>query len=148
MDSRETLNREALKRLQSAVFHGRIKTIVVADVTRLAGSIVDGINLLHAWLSQGVRLGEFDFSSTTGLMIASLLFGLSQSAMETRRQRQRAGIQAAKQRGVYRGRQPGTTKAKPQRAVQLRRQGLKVAEIATALGVSHRTACRYLSVAE
>ena len=73
-DSRETLNRAALKQLQSAVFQGRIRTIVVADVTRLAGSIVDGVNLLHGWLSQGVRLvsvrQEFDFASTTGMMVA------------------------------------------------------------------------------
>ncbi|MHB8862747.1 MAG: recombinase family protein [Pirellulaceae bacterium] len=147
-DSRETLNRVALKRLQSAVFHGRVKTIVVADVTRLAGTIVDGINLLHGWLSQGVRLvsvrQEFDFSSTTGLMIASLLFGLSQSEMETRRQRQRAGIEAAKRRGVYQGRQKGTTKAEPERARRLRAQGLQVEEIATALGISRSTAARYL----
>ena len=148
-DSRETLNREALKRLQSAVFHGRVKTIIVADVTRLAGTIVDGINLLHNWLSQGVRLvsvrQEFDFSSTTGMMIASLLFGLSQCEMETRRQRQRAGIEAAKERGVYRGRQRGTTKAQPMRARQLRAQGLQLQEIATVLGISRRTAARYLA---
>ncbi len=148
-DSRETLNRVALRQLRSAVFHGRVKTIVVADVTRLAGSIVDGINLLHGWLSQGVRLvsvrQEFDFNSTTGMMIASLLFGLSQSEMETRRQRQRAGIEAARRRGVYRGRKPGSTKAKPERARRLRAQGMTMAEVATALRISRSTAHRYLA---
>jgi len=103
-------------------------------------------------LSQGVRLvsvrQEVDFASTTGLMVASLLFGLSQSEMETRRTRQRAGIEAAKRRGVYRGRRSGATKAKPGRAVRLREHGLSDGEIAAALGVSRRTVQRYLKAAE
>jgi DNA invertase Pin-like site-specific DNA recombinase len=53
-------------------------------------------------------------------------------------------IAVAKARGVYRGRQPGTTKARPQRAQTLRQRGLTVVEIATALGVSERTVFRYL----
>ncbi|MCU0872140.1 MAG: helix-turn-helix domain-containing protein [Pirellulaceae bacterium] len=39
----------------------------------------------------------------------------------------------------------GTTKATPDRALELRASGLKVNEVATALGVSRRTAMRYLS---
>ena len=148
-DSRETLDRQALKRLQSAVFRGKVKAIIVADVTRLAGSIVDGVNLLNGWLTQGVRLvsvrQEVDFASTTGMMVASLLFGLSQAEMETRRTRQQAGIAAAKKRGVYFGRKPGTFKAKPQRARQLRERGLTDSEIATALKVTRRTVQRYLN---
>jgi len=147
-DSRETLDRQALNRLQSAVFRGEVKAIIVADVTRLAGSIVDGVNLLNGWLTQGVRLvsvrQEVDFASTTGMMVASLLFGLSQAEMETRRTRQQAGIEAAKARGIYRGRMPGSTKATPQRARELRERGLKDHEIGEALGVSRRSVQRYL----
>ena len=147
-DSRETLDRQALKRLQSAVFRGEVKAIIVADVTRLAGSIVDGVNLLNGWLTQGVRLvsvrQEVDFASTTGMMVASLLFGLSQAEMETRRTRQQAGIEAAKAKGIYRGRKPGSTKATPQRAMELRQRGLKDHEIGEALGVSRRSVQRYL----
>ena len=47
--------------------------------------------------------------------------------------------------GVYRGRKPGTTKARPGRAAQLRDRGLTQDEIATALGVSRTTVCRYLA---
>jgi DNA invertase Pin-like site-specific DNA recombinase len=147
-DSRETLNRKALNRLQSAVFQGIVRTIIVADVTRLAGSIVDGVNLLNGWLSQGVRLvsvrQEFDFNSTTGMMVASLLFGLSEAEMATRRARQRAGIEAAKANGVYKGRKPGSTKANPERAKELRDRGLKDCEIGEVLGVSRRSVQRYL----
>jgi DNA invertase Pin-like site-specific DNA recombinase len=51
----------------------------------------------------------------------------------------------AKEKGVYQGRQKGTTKAQPQRARQLLQRGLNAAEIATALGVSQRTVFRYLA---
>jgi DNA-binding NarL/FixJ family response regulator len=46
---------------------------------------------------------------------------------------------------VYTGRKPGTTKAKPSRARALKKQGLTVAEIATALDVKERTVYHYLS---
>ncbi len=39
---------------------------------------------------------------------------------EVRKERQAAGIAAAKERGVYSGRKQGTTKAKPERAKALR----------------------------
>ena len=55
---------------------------------------------------------------------------------------QRAGIEAAKDRGVYQGRQPGTFKGQPRRAQRLREKGLTQVEIAEALGVSRRTVIR------
>src|SRR5262249_15524443 len=63
---------------------------------------------------------------------------------EVRRERQAAGIAVARKRGVYVGRRPGTTKAKPARALKLRKKGLTVSEIATALGVSRHTLFLYL----
>ena len=78
-------------------------------------------------------------------MLAAVLLGVAEMEQETRRERQAAGISAAKERGVYQGRKTGTTKANPERAAELRSQGLKVAEVAKALGVSLRTAKRYLA---
>ena len=59
-------------------------------------------------------------------------------------ERQKAGIEAAKARGVYTGRAVGSTKANPGRARELKKKGLSMDEIATALGVSARTVTRYL----
>ena len=78
-------------------------------------------------------------------MVASVMFGLAEIELEYRRERQQAGIAVAKNRGVYRGRQKGTTKSKPPRARQLRKQGLTIPEIANALAVSERTVFRYLT---
>jgi hypothetical protein len=58
-----------------------------------------------------------------------------------------AGIALANERGVYRGLRRDTTMAQPRRAWELRGRGLTVQEIATALGVSRRTAFRYLATA-
>ena len=87
-------------------------------------------------------------------MVASVLFGLAEIESEYRRERQATGIAVAKERGAYRGRQRGTIKAPPRRARELPRRarelrgrGLTVQEIATALGVSRRTALRYLATA-
>lgn len=78
-------------------------------------------------------------------MVASVLFGIAEIELEYRRERQAAGIQVAKRRGLYRGRQKGATKATPVRARELRDRGLTAAEIASALSVSPRTVFRYLA---
>jgi DNA invertase Pin-like site-specific DNA recombinase len=59
-------------------------------------------------------------------------------------ERQAIGIAAAKKRGIYHGRKEGTTKADPTRARILKRQGLKILEIAQALGIKERSVYNYL----
>jgi len=88
---------------------------------------------------------QIDFSGTVGRILAAVLMGVAEMEQETRRERQAAGIAAAKKRGVYTGRKRGTTKANPERARELRDKGLTVPEIMTALGVKSRaTVHRYL----
>ena len=88
---------------------------------------------------------QIDLSEAVGRMAASVLFGLSEIESEYRQERQAAGIAVAKKRGVYRGRQRGTTKAPSHRAQELRRRGLTMQEIVTALGISRRTVFWYLA---
>jgi DNA invertase Pin-like site-specific DNA recombinase len=57
---------------------------------------------------------------------------------------QRIGIDIAKGKGLFKGRKPGTTKSEPKRAKELRAKGLKVSEIAQALGTTKRTVQRYM----
>ena len=77
-------------------------------------------------------------------MIAAVLLRLAEIELEYRQERQAAGIEVAKRKGVYKGRQRGTTKGKPDRAIALAERGLQVAEIAEALGTSERTVHPYL----
>jgi DNA invertase Pin-like site-specific DNA recombinase len=140
-----TLKRPAFDRLQKAIFAGRVK-VVVWKLDRISRRQRDGVNLLAEWCERGVRVvavtQQIDLSGAVGRMVASVLFGLAEIESEYRRERQAAGIAVAKERGVYHGRQRGTTKALPRRAQELRGRGLTVQKIATALGVSRRTALR------
>lgn len=143
------LTRPAFDRLQKAVFDGRVRTVVVWKLDRISRRQRDGINLLADWCERGVRVvsvtQQIDMSGPVGRMVASVLFGLAEIELEYRRERQAAGIKVAKAHGAYQGRKNGTTKARPGRARELRNRGLTVAEIATSLGVSERTAFRYLA---
>ena len=145
----KTLKRPAFDQLQKSIFDGKTKTIVVWKLDRISRRLQDGINLLAQWCEAGVRVvsvtQQIDLTGPVGRMMASVMFGLAEIELEYRRERQAAGISVAKKRGVYKGRQKGTTIAKPKRARDLQRQGLTAPEIANALSISERTVFRYLA---
>ena len=147
-ESGDTLDRPAFRRLQADVFKGAIKTVVVWKLDRLSRSIIDGLNVLADWCNRGVRVvsvtQQLDFNGTVGKMLAAIFFALGEMEQQTRRDRQAAGIAVAKVEGKYKGRKAGTTKAKPNRAAQLRAKGLNDSEIASALNVTRRTVQRYV----
>ena len=144
----KTIRRDAFDQMQKAIFNGEVKTVIVWKLDRISRRLKDGINLLADWCERGVRVvsvtQQIDLSGPVGRMVASVMFGLAEIELEYRRERQEAGIAVAKRRGVYQGRQKGTTKAKPSRARQLRKQGFTISEIANALDVSERSVFRYL----
>jgi DNA invertase Pin-like site-specific DNA recombinase len=143
-----TLTRSGLVRLQEAIFAGTVKTVVVWKLDRIARSMREGINMLSRWCELGVRVvsitQQIDLSGTVGHLVAGVLFAIAEIELQHVKERQTAGIATARQRGVYRGRKPGATKAKPQRARELRDKGMKLPEIAQALSVDKRTVSRYL----
>ena len=145
----KSLDRPEFSRLQAEVFGGTIKTVVVWKLDRISRRQLDGIGVLADWCERGVRVVSvtqlIDLRGAVGRMVASVLFGVAEIELEYRRERQAAGIRVAKKRGVYRGRQKGTTKAAPVRAQTLREKGLAAEEIANAMGVSVRTVFRYLA---
>jgi DNA invertase Pin-like site-specific DNA recombinase len=145
----KTLDRPEFNRLQEAVFRGTIKSIVVWKLDRISRRQLDGISVLADWCERGVRVVSvtqlIDLRGAVGRMVASVLFGVAEIELEYRRERQTAGIHVAKNRGVYRGRKKGTTKATPARALELRDRGLTAEEIANAMNVSSRTVFRYLA---
>ena len=150
-ESGKTLKRPAFERLQRAIFSGQVKTVVVWKLDRLSRRLKDGVNVLADWCEKGIKVvvvtQQIELDGPVGRMIAALLLGLAEIELEYRRERQMAGIEVARKKGVFLGRQQGTTKAKPERAIELRQRGLKPAEIAQALGTSERTVLRYLATA-
>jgi len=144
----DTMVRPEFDALQKAIFMGEIETVVVWRLDRLSRNLRDGLNVLCDWCDRGLRIvavtQQIDFNGTLGKMLAAVLLGVAEMEQETRRERQAAGIAAAKERGVYTGRKPGTLKASPERAQELKAKGLGTAEIARSLGVSPRSVRRYL----
>jgi len=147
-ESGRFLKRPEFDRLQADIFHGKVKAVVCWKLDRLSRRLRDGVNLLADWCERGLKIvvvtQQIELNGPVGRMIAAVMLGLAEIELEYRRERQAAGIQVAKKKGSYKGRKKGTTKSKPDRAKELRDKGLKVAEIAQALGVSERTAFRYM----
>lgn len=150
VESGRKMKRPAFDRLQADVFSGKVRTVVVYKVDRIARRLRDGLNTLCDWCERGVRFvsitQQVDVSGTMGRMVAALMLGFAEIEWEYRAERQKLGIVVAKRQGVYKGRQSGTTKAKPDRAKELAAKGLKAPEIAEAMGISLRTAFRYLDL--
>lgn len=144
----KTLNRPEFDRLQKDIFHGHVKTVVLWKLDRMSRRLKDGVNILADWCDKGLKVvvvtQQLEFNGPVGRTLAAVMLGLAEIELEYRRERQAAGIAVAKKEGVYKGRKPGTTKSKPDRAKELRDKGLTAAEIATALSVSQRTVFRYL----
>jgi DNA invertase Pin-like site-specific DNA recombinase len=142
------LERPAFQKMQAAIFAGGIDTVIVWKLDRLARNLKDGINTIADWCQRGIRVvsitQQIDLNGPVGQLIAGVLFGIAQIEHQHIRERQAIGIAAAKKKGIYTGRKQGTTKATPARARALRNQGLKIPEIAQALGVKQRTVYNYL----
>lgn len=147
-ESGTTLKRPEFDRLQKDVFAGRVKTVVLWKLDRLSRRLRDGVNILADWADRGLKVvvtsQQLEFNGSVGRMIAALLLGLAEIEWEFRKERQQAGIEVAKRKGLYKGRKKGSIKGKPLRVKELRAKGLAVGEIATALDLSERTVFRYL----
>ena len=144
------INRKAFDDLQSAIFNGEIDCVLIYKLDRLSRSLRDGINILAEWLEKGVRVvsvsQQFDFSGSTGKLIAGVLFGVAEMELELRKERQRAGIDAAIERGVYvkHGRKKGDNLYNHNRIIELKEQGHTKTEIANAVGCNRQTVWRVL----
>ena len=153
IESGDTLDRPQFEQLHKLIFNGVVTSVVVWKLDRLSRSLRDGIATLCSWCDKGIRVvsasQQIDFSGTVGKMIASILFAIAEIEQETRRERQAAGIAVAKERGVYKGRQPGARKAGVDlsKVKSLRERGLTQEEIGQAMGVSVSSVRRYLKVA-
>ena len=143
-----TLKRPEFDRLQGDIFAGKVRTVIVWKLDRLSRNLRDGVNVLADWAEKGLKIvvvtQQLELNGVIGRTIAALLLGLAEIEHGHIKERQKAGIAAAKARGAYKGRQPGARKASPERARALASKGNTPAEIAAALGISRRTVMRYL----
>jgi DNA invertase Pin-like site-specific DNA recombinase len=146
-----TMERPAWRKLERAIAGGEVSRVVVWRLDRF-GRTAKGLTALFADLVErgvgmvSVREG-IDLSTPAGRMMANVIASVAQYETEVRSERQLAGIAAAKEKGVTFGRPKGSGKGKrlvvtPEQeasAVRLRAEGMAVAAIARATGLSRPT---------
>jgi DNA invertase Pin-like site-specific DNA recombinase len=110
-------------------------TLTVVKLDRLGRNTRDVLNLVHELEQRGASLRvlepEINTGGPMGRMVVTVLGMVAEMELGFIRGRQRAGIEAAKANGVYKGRPP---KVDHQRIMELRKQGMGATEIAKAVG--------------
>jgi DNA invertase Pin-like site-specific DNA recombinase len=121
--------------------------LVVHRLDRLGRSTRDVLNLVHELDAKGASLRILEPEVTTagdmGRMVITVLGMVADMELKFIRDRQRAGIDAAKGRGVYKGRQKHVDEDAVRR---LSSEGVPKAQIARDLGVSRMTVYRALEI--
>lgn len=125
-------------------------TVVVAAIDDLAGSMPQLRNIVRDLIALGVDVEfvseavTFGSGTSAGIEHLAALNALADFESRRARQRQRAGIEAAKTRGVYTGRRRVLN---DQQAAELSRrvsEGASKTELAHELGISRETVYQYL----
>lgn len=119
--------------------------LVVVKLDRLGRSTRDVLNLVHELDTKqaGLRVLEPEFSTSTdtGRILVTVLGMVAEMERKFIGERQRAGIEAAKAKGVYKGRKPTIPR---DRIVEMHREGLGPSEISRTLGVSRMSVHRVI----
>jgi len=119
--------------------------LVVHRLDRLGRSTRDVLNLVHELDAKGASLRILEPDITTagdmGRMVITVLGMVADMELKFIKDRQRAGIEAAKTKGVYKGRR----KSVDETAIRkLAHEGISKAQIARDLGISRMTVYRTL----
>ena len=113
--------------------------LVVHKLDRLGRSTRDCLNLVHEIHEKGASLQvlepAIDTSGPMGTMVLTVLGMVSEMELGFIKERQRAGIEAAKANGVYKGRKQNLDYDK---VIELKKSGMGATAIARELGC-HRT---------
>jgi DNA invertase Pin-like site-specific DNA recombinase len=144
-------NRAGLLQLKTAAAAGRLATVFCWSLDRLGSSVLDMVCTLEALRQGGVEVhavGQALELKASEDPRTEAMFRALQAAAEFERsllrERTRAGLAEARQRGVRLGRPPG--RAPDAREVaRLREAGLSWREIASRLGCATASARRALS---
>jgi len=107
----------------------------VVKLGRLGRNTRDVLNLVHELEEKGASLRvlepAIDIGGPMGRMVLTVLGMVAEMELGFIRDRQRAGIDAAKAKGAYKGRPVTFDRA---RIVSLRKEGMGATEIAKAVG--------------
>src|SRR3954468_24158759 len=120
--------------------------LVMVKLDRLGRSTRDVLNLVHDLEARGAVLTvlepTFSTKDAAGPILVTVLGMVAEIERKFIRERQQAGIEAAKAKGVYKGRKPSVPVAKVR---EMRDAGQRPTAIAKALGISRMSVHRVLS---
>lgn len=118
-------------------------TLIVWKFDRLARSMVQMLNLTKQLDELGVSFKSLtehvDTSTPGGTMMFHMLAAGAQFERDMIRQRTRAGVEAARERGVKFGVDPKLSKTQVEQAQKMRDDGMPVLKIAKHFKVAHTT---------
>lgn len=148
LDERKAL-RQALKRC------GKGDILVVWKLDRLGRSLLDLISLIEELTERGIGLrvltgagANIDTSRPEGRMVFNILATLAEFERELIRERTKAGMEAARKRGVHVGRPKKLSGEDLRKARAMIDGGISKAATAATLGVTYVTLRRALQKAE
>jgi DNA invertase Pin-like site-specific DNA recombinase len=122
--------------------------LVVVKLDRLGRSTRDVLNLVHELEQKGASLRvlepAIDTGGPMGRMVLTVLGMVAEMELGFIRERQRTGIEAAKAKGVYKGRPVTFDHAK---IIALRKEGLGATGIARAVGCKRGNVYKALKAA-
>jgi DNA invertase Pin-like site-specific DNA recombinase len=122
--------------------------LIVVKLDRLGRNTRDVLNLVHELEEKGASLRvlepAIDTGGPMGRMVLTVLGMVAEMELGFIRDRQRAGIDAAKAKGVYKGRPVTFDRA---RIVSLRKEGMGATEIAKAVGCKRGNVYKTLKAA-
>ena len=123
-------------------------TLVVHKLDRLGRNTRDVLNLVHELDERGACLRvlepAIDTCGPMGRIVLTVLGMVAEMEFSFIKDRQRAGIEAAKAKGVYKGRPPTFDRA---RIIQLRKEGMGASDIAKAVGCKRGNVYKTLKAA-
>ena len=122
--------------------------LIVVKLDRLGRNTRDVLNLVHELEEKGASLRvlepAIDTGGPMGRMVLTVLGMVAEMELGFIRDRQRAGIDAAKAKGIYKGRPVTFDRA---RIVALRKEGMGATEIAKAVGCKRGNVYKALKAA-
>lgn len=151
-----TMDRPAYNRLMEAARRGEVAAVVVWRLDRLGRSAKGLVTLFDELRTLKINLvslrDSLDLSTPAGRLMANVLASVASYETEVRRERQAAGIAAAKAAGrKWGGRKKGANwKVLPEQAVvarDMRNAGKSIQKIAQTLCLSRPTIYRLLTTA-
>ena len=139
--SGKNTDRPELKKMMAYVRRG--DTVIVESISRFARNTRDLLNLMEQLSAKGVEFVSkkeaIDTTTPTGKFMLTVFGAVAELEREYILQRQREGIEIAKQQGRYKGRKPLTHPGFQEIVARWRRGELTAAEASRRLGMSKAT---------